>query len=287
MYTAKTRGRGRFAVFDPSLESELTDRQQLRNELSGVVGREELVLQYQPISDLLSGVLVGVEALVRWEHPTRGELAPAEFIELAEETGAIVPIGRWVLRRACRQASQWADASGRTLPVSINISVSQLRQPDFVADVTAILHLTGLPPDCLTLEFAETQVMAEEPLIARRLHELKAVGVTLAIDGFGMGLSSLRSLGRFPFDVLKVARPLVAAMGRTAEDQRIAEAIVTMAHALDLQVVAEGIEDQGQLDGVRDIRCDRAQGFLLARPMDAPGILGLLGTRLGGAPLAA
>ena len=287
MYTAKTRGRGRFAVFDPSLESELTERQQLRNELSGVVGREELVLQYQPISDLLSGVLVGVEALVRWEHPTRGELAPADFIELAEETGAIVPIGRWVLRRACRQASQWADASGRTLPVSINISVGQLRQPDFVADVTAILRLTGLPPSCLTLEFAEAQVMADDPLIARRLHELKAVGVTLAIDGFGMGLSSLRSLGRFPFDVLKVARPLVAAMGRTAEDQRIAEAIVTMAHALDLQVVAEGIEDQGQLDGVRDIRCDRAQGFLLARPMDAPGILGLLGTRLGGTPLAA
>ena len=145
--------------------------------------------------------------------------------------------------------------------MSVNVSVSQLRQVDFVSDVAAILSLTGLPPGCLTLEFAEAQVMADEPLIAQRLHELKTVGVTLAIDGFGMGLSSLRSLGRFPVDVLKVARPLVAAMGRTVEDQRIAEAIVTMAHSLQLQVVAEGIEDQAQLDGVRDIQLRSRPGL--------------------------
>jgi predicted signal transduction protein with EAL and GGDEF domain len=236
MYTAKTRGKGRFAVFDPDLELELNERQELRNELAGVVSRNELALQYQPITDLRTGDMVGLEALVRWRHPDRGELAPGDFIPIAEESGLIVPIGRWIMRQACKQARRW---------------------------------------------------MTDEPSVANRLHQLKAVGVKIAIDGFGGGYSSLRSLGRYPIDVIKVARPLIAATGRAAEDQRIAEAVVALGHSLHLQVVAEGIENVAQLDRMRIASCDRGQGFLFARPMDSEGVDKLLGLERAGAPLTA
>jgi EAL domain-containing protein (putative c-di-GMP-specific phosphodiesterase class I) len=170
------------------------------------------------------------------------------------------------------------------LTVSVNVSLRQLIQPDFVADVAGILAVAGLPPDALILEFAEAQVMTEDPIIASRLRDLKSLGVSLAIDGFGNGFSSLRYLGRYPVDVIKIARPLVATMGRTAEDARIAEAIVALGHSLRLQVVAEGIESPTQLERVRTMDCDRAQGFFLARPLDAAGIGRLLGVVGVGAP---
>ena len=277
MYAAKSRGKSRFAVFDPSMTAELSERQQLRDELSGAISRSELSLRYQPITDLRTGQMLGLEALLRWQHPTRGELAPAAFLPLAEESGLIVPIGRWVLHEACRQAQAWRADRDRPLTVSVNVSIGQLLQPDFVDDVAGILSGAGLPPDALILEFSEAQVMIEDATIASRLRELKRSGVSLAIDGFGNGFSSLRYLGRFPVDIIKIARPLVATMGRTPQDARIAEAIVALGHSLRLQVVAEGIEDPSQLERVRSMDCDRAQGFFLARPLDAAGIGRLLG----------
>ena len=228
MYTAKSRGKSRFAVFDPDLEAELTDRQVLRAELAGAVGRGELALRFQPVSDLRTGEVMGFEALLRWNHPTRGELAPNTFLALAEESGLIVSIGRWALREACRQAEAWRREDPRLLTMSVNISVYQLLGPDFVPDVAGILRVSGLPPERLMLEFAEGQVMVEDPHIAASLKELKALGVKLAIDGFGSGFSSVRYLGRYPVDVIKIARPVVATMSRSDEDARICEAIVAL-----------------------------------------------------------
>jgi EAL domain-containing protein (putative c-di-GMP-specific phosphodiesterase class I) len=277
MYAAKGRGKGRFAVFDPRLEVELDDHQRLRDELAEAVSRHELSLRYQPIRDLRSGELAGFEALLRWDHPARGELMPAAFLALAEGSGLIVPIGRWVLREACRQVRDWSLESGRGLGVSVNVSVRQLRQSDFADDVAGILASTGLPAGRLTLELAESQVMTDDPLIAQRLAALKAVGVRLAIDGFGTGFSSVRYLGRYPVDAIKMARPVVATMVRSETEGRIAGAIVALAHSLHLAVVAEGIESGAQLERVRELRCDGAQGFYLAGPLHAVGVRELLG----------
>lgn len=286
MYTAKARGKGRFAVFEPSMQAELSDRQQLRDDLSGAASHGEMTLLYQPVSDVQSGTVIGFEALLRWNHPTRGELAPAAFLALAEESGLIVPIGRWVLRQACRQALDWASGGGNPLSVSVNISVRQLVQPEFVDDVAGVLRATGLPPHLLMLEFAEAQVMTDDPVIASRLRDLKSLGVILAIDGFGNGFSSVRHLGRYPVDVIKIARPVVATMSRTAEDARIAEAIVALGHSLRLKVVAEGVESLSQLEGIRNIDCDSVQGFFLAVPLEASDVARLLGVSAS-LPLAA
>ena len=287
MYTAKTRGKGRFAVFDAQMEAELTDRQVLRDDLTGAVSRGDLSIRYQPMSDLRTGRVVGFEALLRWAHPLRGPIDPSAFIPLAEGSGLIVPIGRWVLREACHQARKWNRDAPYPAGVSVNVSTRQLREPDFVQDVAGVLRDSALLPAHLTLEFSEVQVMAEDPMIASRLRDLKALGVSIAIDGFGVGLSSLRYLGRFPVDVIKIARPLVAVMGRTEEDARVAEAIVALGHSLRLTVVAEGIERPEQLDRVRSMDFDRFQGFLLARPLDASGAGRLLATSRFAIPVAA
>jgi EAL domain-containing protein (putative c-di-GMP-specific phosphodiesterase class I) len=277
MYAAKGRGKGRFAVFDPGLETELSERQRLREELAEAVGRGQLTLRYQPVTDVASGAITGFEALLRWNHPERGELAPASFLALAEESGLIVPIGRWVLREACRAAAGWHPEDGGPPPaVHVNVSLRQLLAPDLVEDVTAILRGTGLPPARLMLELAESQVMTDDPAIAQRLGALKSLGVTLAIDGFGVGFSSVRYLGRYPVDVIKIARPVVSAMGRTPEDARIAEAIVALGRSLHLQVVAEGIESVAQMERVRGLACDGAQGFHLGGPVNAAGVARLL-----------
>lgn len=286
MYTAKTRGKGRFAVFDPHMEAELADRQVLRDDLTLAVSQGDLSVRYQPMSDLRTGRVVGFEALLRWAHPMRGSIDPSAFIPLAEGSGLIVPIGRWVLREACHQARQWNRNAAHPAGVSVNVSTRQLREPDFVQDVAGILRDSGLPPEHLTLEFSEVQVMADDPLISSRLRDLKALGVSLAIDGFGIGLSSLRYLGRFPVDMIKIARPLVAVMGRTVEDARVAEAIVALGHSLRLTVVAEGIERPEQLDRVRTMDFDHFQGFLLARPLDASGAGRLLATSGLAVPVA-
>jgi EAL domain-containing protein (putative c-di-GMP-specific phosphodiesterase class I) len=183
-------------------------------------------------------------------------------------------------------AGDWASGGGNPLSVSVNISVRQLVQPEFVDDVAGVLRATGLPPHLLMLEFAEAQVMTDDPVIASRLRDLKSLGVILAIDGFGNGFSSVRHLGRYPVDVIKIARPVVATMSRTAEDARIAEAIVALGHSLRLKVVAEGVESLSQLEGIRNIDCDSVQGFFLAVPLEASDVARLLGVSAS-LPLAA
>lgn len=277
MYTAKARGKGRFVVFGPSMETELSDRQQLRADLAGAITGDQLTVRYQAMTDLRTQGVIGFEALVRWNHPTRGELAPQAFIGLADESGLIVPLGRWVLHEACRHAAQWSRGTGRLVTVSVNVSVRQLMAPDFVADVESILRAEGVLAEALILEFNESQVMVEDTVIASRLRDLKALGVVLAIDGFGIGFSSVRYLGRYPVDMIKMARPVVATINRTPEDARIAQAIVALAHSLQLTVVAEGIETPQQLERVRSLDCDHAQGFFLSRPLETSAAEMLLG----------
>jgi diguanylate cyclase (GGDEF)-like protein len=280
MYAAKGRGKGRFALFDPELRTEITERQRLRDELAVAVARRQLSLRYQPVTDLASGAIVGFEALLRWNHPERGEMAPGAFLGVADESGLIVPVGRWVLREACRTARGWEDGPGTAPSIHVNLSVRQLLAPDLVDDVAGVLRATGLDPARLTLELDEAQVMTDDPAIPARLVQLKALGVRLAIDGFGLGFLSVRDLGRYPVDVIKIARPVVNAMGRTREDARIAEAIVALGRSLHLEVVAEGIESSAQLDRVRGLRVDGAQGFHLGAPIAASGVLSLLAGRV-------
>ncbi len=277
MYAAKGRGKGRFAVFDPELETEITERQRLRDDLAQAVARGQLSLRYQPVTDLRNGQIVGLEALLRWQHPVRGELAPAAFLALAEESGLIVTIGRWVLHEACRTAMTWSPVEEQAPAVHVNVSLRLLLAPDVVEDVASILRATGHDPARLTLELAEAQVMIDDPAIAVQLTALKALGITFAIDGFGVGFSSVRYLGRCPVDVIRVARPVVSAMSRTPEDARIVEAIVALGRSLRLQVVAQGIESSTQLERVRGLRCDGAQGFHLGGPMTEAGVARLLG----------
>lgn len=272
MYTAKTRGKDRFAVFDPSMDAAVTERRALKAELEGAVERGELVLRYQPIADLAhtSGAgLSGVEALVRWHHPSRGLLEPDRFLPLAEESGLIVPIGRWVLEEGCRQVRAWQTAGHRGLGLSVNVSARQVGHPDFAQEVRAILRHTGLPAGSLTLDVSESLMIADRQPVIAALHGLRTEGVRLAIDDFGRGLSSLGQLGRIPVDVLKIAKPFVDALDGSAAGARIAEAIVALGHSLQLSVVAKGIERPDQLVQLRALDCDRGQGFLLARPLEA------------------
>jgi diguanylate cyclase (GGDEF)-like protein len=278
MYTAKTRGKGRFALFESSMEAAAAEREELREELERAISGEQLTLRYQPITDLRTGEPTGIEALVRWQHPTRGLLEPSAFLEIAEESGLAVALGRWVLATACRQARAWRiDEAAPPLSLSVNLSRRQLQHADLAADIAVILRAEGLAAERLVLEISETVMSGDAPGVDARLAELKALGVRIAIDDFGSGLSSLGRLGRGPVDILKIARPFVDSLDRSAEGARIADAIVALGHSLGLAVVAEGIERPGQLEHLRSLACDSGQGYLLARPLDVAGIARLLG----------
>jgi diguanylate cyclase (GGDEF)-like protein/PAS domain S-box-containing protein len=267
MYRAKERGRARVEVFDQQLREVAADRLSTESALRRALQRDELRLHFQPLVSLADGSVEGVEALVRWEHPDRGLLMPGAFIELAEETGLIVPLGEWVLRRACATLQGWRerhDVNG--LQVAVNVSARHLQQPDLVDTVREALRETGLPGDRLIIEITESAVMERGAAVTATLAELKDLGVRLAIDDFGTGYSSLAHLHRFPLDVLKIDRGFVADLGSGLEAP-IAAAIVSLAQALGLRTVAEGIERPEQRDAVRALGCDLAQGFLFAKPL--------------------
>ena len=268
MYRAKERGRSRIEVFDEAVRARLLERLETEHLLRRALDRGELRLHYQPIVRVGSGALVSFEALVRWEHPQRGLVAPDEFIPLAEDTGLIIPIGRWVLGEACAQLSAWRAASPslRDVQMSVNLSAKQFNNPDVVATVAEALELASLPPAALTLEITESVLMEEVEATAQTLRALKALGVGLSIDDFGTGYSSLSYLKRFPVDVLKIDRSFVDGLGTDAEDHAIVNAVVSLAHALGLNVVAEGVETTCQLQELRRLGCDSAQGYLLGRP---------------------
>jgi Amt family ammonium transporter len=273
MYRAKARGQG-VELFDEAMRQDVRDRLALEAALRRGIGRGELRLHCQPLVSLADAHIEGFEALVRWEHPERGLVPPGSFIPLAEETGLIVPIGAWVLNEACATLRRIIDETGMaSLQVSVNVSPRQLQQPDFVAQVRCALEDNGLEPSCLVVEITESAIM--EAGAAAILRALKDIGVRLAMDDFGTGYSSLAHLRRFPLDVIKVDRSFVAALG-DGQGSSIAGAIVSLAHALGLRTVAEGIEDDEQRRAVLALGCDVGQGFHFARPMPADDLTRLL-----------
>ncbi|MEO6444314.1 MAG: EAL domain-containing protein [Gemmatimonadaceae bacterium] len=276
MYIAKTSGKGGSAFYEPHMHSDVVLRVDLEADLRRALERDELTLVFQPVIQLDHRQLVGVEALVRWEHEMRGSIMPTTFIPIAEESGLIVPLGRWVLREACRQARHWLDETGLPLQVGVNLSGRHLQDPSLVADVRHALEAAGLAPAQLLIEITESTLMQDPDDVARVLHELKALGVTLALDDFGTGYSSLSYLQRFPIDVLKIDRSFVAAMSHGSCDSRLVRSIVALGHSLDMRIVAEGVETETQLAMLRALGCSMGQGYLFARPMAPDRIPALL-----------
>ena len=266
MYRAKERGKGRYEIFDEAMRADAVARLETESALRRALERGELRLHYQPEVDVATGEVRGFEALVRWEHPGRGLLLPAAFIPLAEETGLIVPIGEWVLREACTEATRWTAANGDRPVLSVNLSARQLAQQDLVSMVRRAIAETGIDPTTLCLEITESAVMESGAATTAQLRALKSLGVRLAIDDFGTGFSSLAHLRRFPVDVLKIDGTFVAGLGHEPQDASIAAAVISLAHALGLQTVAEGIETEEQLTILRGLGCDLGQGHLFARP---------------------
>jgi diguanylate cyclase (GGDEF)-like protein/PAS domain S-box-containing protein len=270
MYRAKSFGRGRFEVFDEGMRAGMDNRLRLERELEDAIVDGQMRLHYQPLVSLITGRLVGVEALVRWQHPDLGLLYPDSFISLAEETGAIIPMGAWVLGEACRQAKTWDEIGLTGLEMAVNLSGRQLAQSDFTASVLSVLAEAEFDPGRmeLCLEITESILMADPEVAAESLHQLKEIGVSLAIDDFGTGYSSLAYLKWFPVDTVKLDRSFVRGVASDGTDRAIVSAVVEMAHALGISVVAEGVEDTSQYEALMRAGCDRAQGFLMARPQE-------------------
>ena len=271
MYQAKRSGKNTCVVYDPSMHVQALARLNLKADLETAVLHGELFLVFQPYFVVADGALVGFEALVRWQHPTRGLVGPADFIPLAEETGLIHPIGEWVLRAACHHAAGWdVSPSGRQAPtVSVNVSAVQFQDPDLVTMVSGALRDTGLDPRRLIIEITEGVLLHRVDHVVTRLHELRAMGVRIAIDDFGTGYSSLSYLQHLPIDVLKIDKSFVDQLGLGADGSSMAKVIIHIARTLGLQVVAEGVERCEQYDALDRLGCDLAQGFLLARPLVA------------------
>jgi EAL domain-containing protein (putative c-di-GMP-specific phosphodiesterase class I) len=269
MYTAKSAGKRRLAVFDPTVHASIVARHELSSELARSIARAELAVHYQPIVDLASLRLVGVEALVRWNHPTQGLVPPEEFVRLAEENGTILELGRWVIVEACDQLMHWKHAGILREPISLalNLSPIQLQQPGFVEDMEAILLRTGFEPGELIVEMTETAMFRDSQATIAKLESLRARGVRIAVDDFGTGYSSLGYLRRFPVDILKIARDFVVPASSEPQEWAFAHAIVALGRTLGLTIVAEGIEERGQLDRLRELGCQLGQGFLLGRPV--------------------
>jgi diguanylate cyclase (GGDEF)-like protein/PAS domain S-box-containing protein len=270
MYIAKRDGKGGYRIFEPAMHEGVLERLELRADLQRAMAAGQLELHYQPVVRLADGGVTGVEALLRWRHPERGIVPPDLFIPLAEEMGLIVPIGRWVLREACRQARQMQKllSADPPLTMAVNLSVKQLQHSDIAADVADALAEFGLPAGCLTLEITETVMMTDTETSLQRLDDLKRLGVRLAMDDFGTGYSSLSHLSQLPVDVIKMDRSFLSA-GASPQTSALASAVVSLGETLRLEVVAEGIEYEEQWNGLRELGCDLGQGFLFARPMDA------------------
>jgi len=287
MYRAKQKGRAQYAIFDTQMSAQALDRLQMEVDLRRAIKQRELQLYFQPIVDLQSGRILGAEALLRWNHPTRGLIAPAEFIPLAEEIGMILPIGHWVLREACSWSRAWQEkikadndampAEGSTpFAISVNLSARQFMQSDLTEQVARILQETELSPTSLIVEITESVVMENVTATISQLEALKKLGVQLAVDDFGTGYSSLSYLERFPLDVLKVDRAFVNRIGERGERLAIVQAICNLGHALGMRVTAEGLETSAQVSQLSEIGCRAGQGFYFSRPHPADEMTALL-----------
>jgi predicted signal transduction protein with EAL and GGDEF domain len=269
MYRAKEQGRDNYQLYAPAMNAQAVERLALENMLRKAIANEELVVFYQPLIDCRSRAIVGLEALVRWNHPELGLLAPAHFISVAELSGLIVPIGEWVLRTACRQVKAWHKRLDYDLTVSINLSARQFQQPDLVDTVSRAIRETGIDPSCIELEITESNAMQNAENTIYTLRELKTSGVRISMDDFGTGYSSLNYLKRFPIDTLKLDQSFVRDVTTDPSDAAIVSAVIAMAHSLDLHVIAEGVETEEQLAFLQKQGCDKIQGYLFSVPLPA------------------
>ena len=273
MYAAKSSGKGRTEVFRPTMHMAARKRLQLSGDLRRALRDGDLTVQYQPLVKLDDERVLGVEALARWNHPTLGEVPPQDFIPVAEETGLIVDLGRWMLGEACKQAKAWQDAgpTDAALYVTVNVSARQFRQPGIVVrQVKEATSESGMDPSLLVLEITESVLMQDRESVSRELSELQALGVRVAIDDFGTGYSALSYLREFPIDIVKMDQSFVNDLSRGAPgDAALVKSVVELGGALDMQIVAEGIEQGPLADFLADIGCDRGQGYLFGRPEPA------------------
>ncbi len=267
MHVARSRGPGQFHFFTPQMNQRAIDRARLEADLRTGIEQQQFILHYQPQVDLHSGKVVGMEALIRWQHPERGCISPIAFIGLAEETGLIVPIGTWVIRTACAQMKAWQDQGFGDLHVSVNISARQFSDERLASYIASVLQETGLAPEYFQLELTESLVMTDVERGIGVLRELKALGVTLAVDDFGTGYSSLSYLKRLPIDILKIDRSFVSDITESPDDAVIVKSIISLAHSLRLRVVAEGVETAEQLAFLQLNGCDEIQGYYFSRPV--------------------
>jgi diguanylate cyclase (GGDEF)-like protein len=273
MYSVKDSGRGRYELFEDHMHASVVNRVELERQLRGALVADQFVLHYQPVVSLTTGKLVGLEALIRWEHPTRGLLSPAAFIDVAEETGAIVPIGAWVLETACLRAREWQQRfPDERFALSVNLSPTQVFQADCVETVRGALQRSGLAPESLVLELIEDVVIKDVGAASTRLSELKTLGVRLAVDDFGTGYSSLNYLRSLPFDILKIDKTFIDDIVVDPTRFAVGKLIIDLAHTLGLRTVAEGVERPEQAAALRELGCHAAQGYLFSRPLPADRI---------------
>ena len=279
MYRAKEMGRNGFQFFEPDMSAHATNRLELENAMRGAIEREEFVLYYQPQTDVKSGKITSVEALIRWQHPKEGLLSPDRFLKIAEETGLIIPIGVWVLKTACTQAKAWQDASMPSHRVSVNISAKQFWEGQLVKTVKRVLNETGLSAKDLELEITETVFLRDIDETIRTIHELRAMGIMVSMDDFGTGYSSLTYLRQLPIEKLKIDGSFIHDMTTTARSSVLLTQIIQLAHAMKLEVVAEGVETEKEYDFLVENHCDVVQGFYLQRPVPSDELEKLLGNK--------
>jgi diguanylate cyclase (GGDEF)-like protein/PAS domain S-box-containing protein len=278
MYLTKSTAKGGFTLFEPGMHLAVKQRLRLKADLAKALGTDQLSLHYQPIIDLPTGEIVGVEALARWEHPDLGMVSPAEFIPVAEESGLIVPLGMWVLETACQDVQTWqrVDGASPSLRLSVNVSGRQLEHPEFVDNVRRLIDRLDFEPRQLVLEITETVLVSKADESIEKLHELKALGVQLAIDDFGTGYSSLSSLQCLPVDIVKIDRSFISQLDGHGEQADLARAVLGLGRTLHLEIVAEGVESGAQATELRRLECNLAQGYYFARPTDQATVVGLL-----------
>lgn len=278
MYRAKNAGRNRFEMFDRAMHAEALARLQIENELRRAVDHQDFVLYYQPIVSLTTGRIEMVEALIRWRHAERGIVAPADFVGVAEETGLIIPMGRWALQEACRQVQQWQDELGwdEPLGLSVNLSVRQFGQVDLVRMVATTLEETRLPPGSLHLEITESAIISQSHPAVSIIHDLRALGVAIHLDDFGTGYSSLSYLHRIPLDAIKIDRAFTSAIDSENLSREVVRAILGLVRAVGVEAIAEGVTSESQVEVLRDLGCAYAQGYLFSRPLPPDEVQELL-----------
>jgi diguanylate cyclase (GGDEF)-like protein len=268
MYSAKGKGKNRFVIFETEMHRSLMAQIELEGDLRAAIENRQLNLNYQPILNLRTGEITGMEVLVRWNHPTHGVIAPLDFIRLAEQTGLIVPLGRWIILEACRRSKSLFDKHGNDLTVTINISGKQLENADFISDLAGIIKTVGIRSENMILEITESTMMEDTETILKLLHRIKSLGIRLAIDDFGTGYSSLSYLQQFPIDILKIDRSFVDGIEGSAQKNAVARTIINLSDTLQLATVAEGIENNEQAEILKGLGCEYGQGYFFARPLE-------------------